>query len=141
MWDIKRIYAKKEEEYAFTKKLYIELVEKHDSQKLKQGSAIEKNYFLFIKIKYCKNYWLKKKLTKINRIRNGYIDDKITSVDIQGIKKRGGKIIQIYERVFYSEIFKTAPFRKFFDEVLNTKKRIKKKKKRCFAKTCEFAHE
>ena len=33
-------------------------------------------------------------------MRNGYVIDTLTSVDIQEIVKIGGKIIQVYEGVF-----------------------------------------
>ena len=39
-------------------------------------------------------------------MRNGYIVDVLTSVDIQEIDKIGGKVIEIYEGVFHRENFK-----------------------------------
>ena len=50
-------------------------------------------------------------------MRNGYILDTLTSVDIQEIVKIGGKVIEIYEGVIYRENFKVSPFRKEFDKL------------------------
>ena len=51
-------------------------------------------------------------------MRNGYIIDTLTSVDICEIVNMGGKVIEIYEGVVYRENFKISPFReimgKFF---------------------------
>ena len=49
---------------------------------------------------------------EINPMRNGYIIDYLTSVDIQEIVKIGGKVVEIYEGVIYRENFKVNPFRK-----------------------------
>ena len=45
-------------------------------------------------------------------MRNGYIIDTLTSVDIQEIVKIGGKVIEIYEGVIYRESFKVTAFKK-----------------------------
>ena len=37
------------------------------------------------------------KKLEVNRMRNGYIIDTLTSVDIPEIVKSGGKVIEIYE--------------------------------------------
>ena len=44
-------------------------------------------------------------------MRNGHMIDTSTSVDIQEIVKIGGKVVEIYEGVFYRENFKVSPFR------------------------------
>ena len=49
-------------------------------------------------------------------MRTGYIIDTLTSVGIQEIVKSGGKVIQIYEGVFYRENFKIYPFKKVIDK-------------------------
>ena len=49
---------------------------------------------------------------EFNRMTNGYIIDTLTSVDIQYNVKIGGKVIQIYDGVFYRENFKISPLRK-----------------------------
>ena len=50
-------------------------------------------------------------------MRNGYIIDTLTSVDIQEIIKIGGKLVQIYEGVVYRENFKISPFRKVIEKL------------------------
>ena len=50
-------------------------------------------------------------------MRNGYIKDYLTSVDIQEIIKIGGRVCEIYEDVFYRENFKVSPFRKVIDKL------------------------
>ena len=59
----------------------------------------------------------KEKKIEINRIRNGYIIDHLTSVDIQETVEIGGKVIEIYEGVIYREIFKVSAFRKRIDKL------------------------
>ena len=54
----------------------------------------------------------REKKIEINRMRNGYIIDYLTSVDILEIVKIGGKVIEIYEGVIYRENFKVSPFKK-----------------------------
>ena len=50
-------------------------------------------------------------------MRNGYIIDTLTSVDIQEIVKNRGKVNQIYEGVFYREKFEVIFFRKINDKI------------------------
>ena len=47
---------------------------------------------------------------EVNRMRNGYIIDTLTSIDIQEIVKIEGKVIEMYEGVIYREKFKSSPF-------------------------------
>ena len=91
------IYPKIETGYAFTRDMNDELVQKFNTGNFTQGSAI-------LKIKYYnpKNLILqhlpvkeREKKIEINRMRNGYIIDHLTSVDIQEIIKIGGKVIEI----------------------------------------------
>ena len=58
-------------------------------------------------------------------MRNGYIIDTLTSVDIQEIVKIGGKVIEIYEGVIYRENFKAVPFRKVFDNLFVLRQKYK----------------
>ena len=58
-------------------------------------------------------------------MRNGYIIDTLTSVDIQEIVKLGGKVIEIYEGVFYRKYFKVSPFRKFIDKFFALRQKYK----------------
>ena len=50
-------------------------------------------------------------------MRNGYIIDTLTSIDIQEIAKIGGKVIRIYEGVIFRENFKISPFRKVVERL------------------------
>ena len=62
---------------------------------------------------------------EVNRLRNGYITDTLTSVDIQEIVKIGGRVVEIYEGVIYRENFKTPPFRKFIKELFDLRNKYK----------------
>ena len=119
MWHEKSIYPRIETGYAFTPDLNDKFVEKFKNQTFTQGTAI-------LKIKYYnpKNLIVqhlpikeKEKKIEINRMRNGYIVDTSTSVDIQETVKIGGKVIEIYEGVIYRENFKVSQFRKIIDKL------------------------
>ena len=114
MWDEKSIYPRIETGYAFTRDMKDELVEKFNNQTFTQGSAILKNKYYNPRKLVVQHLPVKEKEKKIeiNRMRNGYIIDTLTSVDIQEIVKIGGKVIQIYEGIIYRENFKVSPFRK-----------------------------
>ena len=93
MWDEKSIYPKIETGYGYEKHMNNELVEKFNNQTFTQGSAI-------LKIKYFtpKNLIVqhlpakgKEKKIEINRMKNGYITQVLTSVDIQEVVKIGGR--------------------------------------------------
>ena len=58
-------------------------------------------------------------------MRNGYIIECLTSVDVQKIVKIGGKVIETYEGVFYRENFKVSPFRRVFDILFKLRKKYK----------------
>ena len=104
-----------------------DLVKKFNTRKFTQGSAI-------LKIKYYnpKNLIVqhipvkeKEKKIEINRMRNGYIIDTLTSVDFQEIVKIGGKVVQIYEGVIYRENFKVSPFKKVIDKLFELRQQYK----------------
>ena len=99
MWDGKSIYPRIETGYAYQSDMNDELVEKFNSGNFTKGSAI-------LKIKcYNPNNLIvqhlptkeRVKRIEINRRRNGYIIDILTSVDIQEIVKIGGRVKKIYE--------------------------------------------
>ena len=126
MWDSSSIYPKIETGYAFTRNMNDELVEKFNNQTFTRGSAI-------LKIKYYnpKNLIVqhlpvkqREKKIEINRKRNGYIIDHLTSVDIQEIVKIGGRVKEMYEGVFYRENFIVSPFRKVFDKLFALRNKI-----------------
>ena len=58
-------------------------------------------------------------------MRNGYIIDHLTSVDIQEIVEIGGKIIKSYEGVIYGENFEFSPFRKVIDKLFALRQKYK----------------
>ena len=127
MWDEKSIYPRIETGYAFTRDMNKFLVHGFNNQNFTQGSAI-------LKIKYYnpKNLTVqhlpikeKEKKIEINRMRNGYIIDTLTSVDIQEIVKIGGKVMEIYEGVIYKENFKVSPFRKVIDILFKLRQKYK----------------
>ena len=53
----------------------------------------------------------------MNRLRNGYIIDTLTSVDIQETAKNGSEQIRIEEGNIYQENFKISPFRKILEKL------------------------
>ena len=125
--DEKSIYPRTETGYAFTPDMNAELVEKFNNQTFTQGSAI-------LKIKYYnpKNLRVQHlpiegrvKKMEINRMRNGYIVDALTSIDIQEIVKIGGKVIEIYDGVFYRENFKVSPFKEVIDKLFELRRKYK----------------
>ena len=73
---------------------------------------------------------VKEKVEKIevNRMRNDYIIDMLTSVDIQELVKIGEKVVQIYEGVIYRENFKISPFGKVIDKLFALGQKYKMKK-------------
>ena len=60
-------------------------------------------------------------------MRNGYIIDTLTSVDIQETVKVGGKVIEIYEGVIYRENFRVSPFRKVIDKLFALRQKYREK--------------
>ena len=59
-------------------------------------------------------------------MRNGYITQIMTSVDIQEFVKIGGKVIQICEGVKYRENYKVNPFKKVKDKCFELRQKYKK---------------
>ena len=118
MWDLKSIYAEIETGYAYTNDMNNDLVEKFNYGIFNQGSAILKIKYFNPKNLIVQHRPIKEKINKfeINRMRNGYITQIMTSVDIQEIVKIRGKMIQIYEGVIYPENYKVSPFKKVIDK-------------------------
>ena len=80
-------------------------------------------------ILYFNIYQLKKvEKVEVNRMRNGYIIDTLTSVDIQEIVKISGKVIEIYEGVIYRENFNVSPFRKVIEKLFAPRQKYKDEK-------------
>ena len=97
LWDKASIYPRIETGYAFTLDMNDEFVEKSNTQTFTQGSAILKIKYYTPKDLIVQHLPIKEKEKKIdvNRIRNGYITQILTSVDIQEIVKIGGRVIEI----------------------------------------------
>ena len=123
----KSMYPETETGYAFTPDMNNDLVEKFIDETFTQGSAI-----LIIKCYNPKNLIVqhinvKEKVIKIeiNRMRNGYIIDALTNVDIQEIVEIGGKVNEVYEGVIYREIIKVSPFKKVIDKSFELRQEFK----------------
>ena len=129
MWDEKSIYPRTETGYVFTRDMNDELVEKFNNQTFNQGSAILKIKYYNPRNLVVQHLPIKERVNKIeiNRMRNGYIIDTLTSVDIQEVVKIGGKVIQIYGGVIYRENFKLSPFRKVIDKLFALRQKYEKK--------------
>ena len=127
MWDSSSIYPKIETGYAFTRDMNDNLVEKFNNQTFNQGSAILKIKYYNPKILIVQHLPVKEKVNKmdINRMRNVYITQVLTSVVIQEIVKIGGKVIEIYEGVIYREKYKVNPFKKVIDKLFELRQKYK----------------
>ena len=130
MWDQNSVYPKKETGFVFkphTNDIYIEAFNNQTFNEDGDESAI-------LTIKYhnppdliFQHLPVKEKVKKIdvNRMRNGYIVNTLTSVDIQEIVEIGGKVVQIYEGVIYRENFKVSPFRKVIEKLFALRQKYK----------------
>ena len=127
MWDENSIYPRIETGYSFTKDINDELVEKFNTSNFTKESAILKMKYYNPKNLMVQHLPVKERENKIeiNRMRNGYIIDTLTSVDDQEIVKIGGKVIEIYEGVIYQENFKVSPFRKVIDKLFALRQKYK----------------
>ena len=127
MWDEKSIYPRTETGYSFTRDMNKYLVHRFNNQTFTQGSAILKIKYYNPKNLIVQHLPVQEKEKKIenNRMRNGYIVDTLTSVDIQEIVKIGGKVVEIYEGVIYRENFKVSPFRKVIDILFKLRQKYK----------------
>ena len=106
MWDENSVYPKLESGFCFKPDMNDVYVEAFNDQTFNQDGGES----AILTIKYYnppdlifQHLPIKEKVEKIevNRMRNGYIIDTLTSVDICEIVKIGGKVIQIYEGVIY----------------------------------------
>ena len=116
--------------YVFTRNMNDELVEKINIGYFTQGSATLKIRYYNPKNLIVQHLAVRERENKIetNRMRNGYIIDTFTSVDIQETVKIGGKVIEIYESVVHRENFKISPFRKVIDKFFALRQKYKVKK-------------
>ena len=130
MWDEKSVYPKIETGFAFKPHMNDIYVDAFNNQTFNEDgdeSAI-------LTIKYYNPPDLiyqhlpvkeKAKNVEVKRMRNGYIIDTLTSVDICETVKIGGKVIEIYQGVIYRENFKISPFRKVIEQLFFQDKNIK----------------
>ena len=127
MWDENSIYPRIETGYAYTENMNDELVEKFNSGNFNHGIAILKINYYNPKNLIVQNLPVKEREKKIeiSRMRNGYIIDTLTSVDIQEIVKIGGKVTEIYEGVIYRENLKVSPSRKVIDKLFALRQKFK----------------
>ena len=130
MWDEKSVYPKIETGFAFKLHMNNVYVEAFNNQTFNQDGDESG----ILRIKYYNPPSLlyqhlpvkeKVKNIEVNRMRNGYVIDTLTSVDICEIVKIGGKIIQIYEGVLYRENFKVSPFRKVIEKLFSLRQKYK----------------
>ena len=128
MWDENSVYPKIETGFAFKPHMNKTYVEAFNNQTFNEDgdeSAI-------LTIKYYnppdlifQHLPVKEKVKKIevNRMRNGYIIDTLTSVDIHESVKIGGRVNEIYQGVIYRENFKISPFRKVIEKLFALRKK------------------
>ena len=102
--DEKSISPRIESGYAYTKDMNDELVEKFNNQIFTQGSAIMKIKYYNPKNLIVQHLLVKEREKKmeINRMRNGYIVNTLTSVDIQEIVKIGVEVKKNLRRSYLS---------------------------------------
>ena len=127
MSDPKSFYPRKQNGYAYSPDMNDERVEKFIYQTFTQRSAILKIKYNNPKKLIVQHLPVKERVNKmeVNRLRNGYIIDILTSVDIQEIVKIGGKVIEIFEGVIYRENFKVSPFKKVIDKLFEKGQKYK----------------
>ena len=121
------IYPRIQTGYADTEDMNDELVEKFKNQTFTPGSAILKIKFYNRKNLIVQHLPVKEREKKIemSRMKNGYIVDRLTSVDIHEIVEIGGKIIDFYEGVVYRENFKLSPFGEVIDKSFALRQKYK----------------
>ena len=126
----KSIYPQIETVYAYTPNMNNDLVEKFINQTFTQGSAILKLKYFNPKTLFVQHLPVKEKINRmeVNRMRNGYIIDVLTSDDIQEIVKIGGNVIKIYESVVYREYFKVSTFKKVIDKLFELRQKHRDEK-------------
>ena len=128
MWDEKSVYPKIETGFAFKphmNNIYVEafFIQTFDQNGNESAILGRKCYnppdLIFQHLAVIE----KVKNIAVNRMKNGYIIDTLTSADIQEIVKIGGKVIQIYEAVIYRENFRISPFEKGIEKLFASRKK------------------
>ena len=131
MNDPASIYPRIETCYAFTSDMNDDLVEKFTNQTFNQGSAILKIKYYNTKDLIVQHLPIKgrEKKIEIERMRNSYIIDTLTYVDIQKTAKNRGEVIQVNESVIYRENFKVSPLKKVIDKLFELRQKYKDENK------------
>ena len=127
MWDENSTYPRIETGYAVTEDLNDELVVKFKNGNFTKRSAFLKKKCYNPKKLVVQHLPVKEREKKIenNCMRKRYMLHHLTSVDIQELKENGGKVIEIYEGVFYREKFEVSSFRKVIDKLFALKQKYK----------------
>ena len=130
MWDENSVYPKIESGFAYKPHMNIVNVEAFNKQTFNQYG--DESAILRIKYYNTRNLTfqhlpVKKKFKNVEnyRMRNGYIIDTLTSVDICKNVKIGGRVLEIYEGVIYRENFKISPFRKVIEKLFASRQKYK----------------
>ena len=105
----------------------IDLVKTFNEGKFTQGSATLKIKYKNSKVLIVQHIPVKERENEceIKGMRNAYIIDTLISVDIQKIVKNDGKVIEIYEGVFYRETSTVSPFKKVIDKLFEFRQKCK----------------
>ena len=124
MWDENSVYLKIETGLTFKpdmKNVYVEALKNHTFNQDGDESAILEIKFYNPPDLIFQHLPVKEKVknVEVNRMRNGFIIDTLTSVDICEIVKIGGRVIEIYEGVIYRENFMISPFRKVIEKLFD----------------------
>ena len=140
MWDENSVYPKIESGFSFEPHMNNVYVEAFNNQTFNQDG--DESAFLGInhynprnlifqhlsvkeKVKNDEVKNVEVKNVEVNRMRNGYIIDTLTSVDICESVKFGGRVIESYEGVLYRENFKISPFRKVIEKLFAVRQKYK----------------
>ena len=133
MWDKNSVFPKVETGFAFKPHMNETYVEAFNNQTFNEDG--DESAILTIKYHSPPNLIFqhlaiqeKVKKLEVSRMRNGYIIDTLTSLDIQEIVKFGGKVIEIYEGVIYRENFKVSPFRQVLEKLFALRQKYKDEK-------------
>ena len=133
MWDENSVYPKIETGFAFKPHMNKTYVEAFKNQTFNQDG--DESAILTIKYYNPPNLIFqhlpvkeKVKKVEVNRMRNGYIVDTLTSVDNCEIVEIGGKVVEIYEGVIYRKNFKISLFKKVIEKLFVLRQKDKDEK-------------
>ena len=134
MWDANSVYPKIETGFAFEPDMNKTYVDAFNNQIFNEDG----NESAIIRIKYYnppdfifQHIPVKEKVKtiEVNRMRKGYIIDPLTSINICENVKTGGKVIEIYEVVIYTENFKfSGIFWKTIEKLLTFRQKLEDEK-------------